>query len=97
MAAKAKLTTRCPTCGATYHVLSAIVGRHASCTRCRQAFRVAEYNPRPTEEDILRWLNEGLEEYDFPSRARSFDTPPAGLVPPNSAFSTGSLSAPASA
>lgn len=62
---KATIKTRCPTCRGTYTVPAKAAGHRATCSKCKSVFRVAEYNPHPTEDDILRWLNEGMEEYGF--------------------------------
>ncbi|HOW70697.1 MAG TPA: hypothetical protein PKY77_08855 [Phycisphaerae bacterium] len=62
---KTTITTRCPTCRGTYTVPPTAVGHRATCSKCKSVFRVSEYNPHPTEDDILRWLNEGMEEYEF--------------------------------
>lgn len=54
-----KVRTRCPACRSKYTVPASFVGHHARCTQCEKRFIVQEYNSHPTEEDILRWLNEG--------------------------------------
>jgi predicted Zn finger-like uncharacterized protein len=69
MPANAKIKTACPVCGAKYKVAESKVGHAARCSRCKTKFRVIEYTHRhkhrPTEEDILKWLNEGTEEPDY--------------------------------
>jgi len=60
-----KVRTRCPACRSMYTVPAAFVGHHARCTKCRARFVVNEYNPHPTEEDILRWLNESNDDNEF--------------------------------
>jgi hypothetical protein len=65
-----KIWTRCPACRCKYLVAVEAVGHHARCRKCQTRFRVEEYNPHPTEEDILRWLNEGAEEEEVSPRPR---------------------------
>jgi predicted Zn finger-like uncharacterized protein len=65
MATDTKIKTRCPNCSASYKVPAKAAGRQVKCIRCQTSFRVRElstskYYP-PTEDDILRWLNEALE------------------------------------
>lgn len=84
MSAKAKIQTFCPACHARYTVPAANAGQKARCGKCNTRFRIEEpalpstggaadasgrHGP-PTEEDILQWLNEGLEEFEFPARPR---------------------------
>lgn len=66
-----KIETRCPACDAKYRVPASGVGRQARCVRCRTTFRVVDHGHKPaypdgrrppTEDDILRWLNEGSDE-----------------------------------
>jgi len=56
------IRTRCPICRAKYTVPKKSVGHHARCLKCKTRFVVQEYNHHPTEEDILRWLNEDPKE-----------------------------------
>ena len=65
-----KIWTRCPACRSMYLVILEAVGHHARCKNCQARFRVEEYNPHPTEDDILRWLSEGMEEYELHQRPR---------------------------
>ena len=74
-----KIVTRCPACGANYRVPAEGVGQRARCAQCRSSFRVAEVKPNrkpsdlhhpPTEEDIVRWLNEGSDEEFLAARPR---------------------------
>ncbi len=60
-----KIWTRCPVCRSKYQVTAEAVSHHARCKRCGTSFRVEEYNPHPTEDDILRWLSEGSEESEY--------------------------------
>jgi hypothetical protein len=61
-----KVKTSCPVCQATYKVPAESVGHKARCSQCQAKFRVtappAERKGPPTEDDILDWLNEGMEE-----------------------------------
>ena len=70
MATMARIKTRCPICRSKYRVPKALIGHRARCARCKTTFRVAEYNHHPSEDDILRWLNEDMEEYEFANRPR---------------------------
>ena len=63
-----KIWTRCPACRSKYLVTLEAVGHHARCKQCQARFRVEEYNSHPTEDDILRWLSEGMEEYELSQR-----------------------------
>jgi len=74
---KTTIMTRCPTCRGTYTVPAAAAGHRATCAKCKSVFRVTEYNPHPTEDDIIRWLNEGMEEYEFDREDRMHE----GLAP----------------
>ena len=65
-----KIWTRCPACRSQYLVIHEAVGHHARCKHCQARFRVEEYNPHPTEDDILRWLSEGMDEYESHRRPR---------------------------
>jgi hypothetical protein len=65
-----KIWTRCPACRSKYLVILEAVGHHARCKNCQARFRVEEYNSHPTEDDILRWLSEGMEEYELSQRPR---------------------------
>ena len=65
-----KIRTRCPICRSKYMVPATLIGHHARCAKCKATFLVAEHNHHPTEEDILRWLNEDIEEYEFAPRPR---------------------------
>ena len=82
MPANAKIKTACPVCGAKYKVATVAVGHSARCSRCNTKFRVSEYagisKHAPSEEDILKWLNEEMDEAEFlapPSPARINVTP----------------------
>lgn len=100
-----KIETRCPACGTRYRVPASGIGHRARCAGCGGSFRVAPaaFQPRPgdfrhppTEDDILRWLNEGLDE-DYqaarpkvisgsdPSRPEAHEDLPAGHPAPSSA------------
>jgi len=70
MATTERIKTRCPICRSKYMVPKALIGHRARCTRCKTTFRVAEHNHHPTEDDILRWLNEDMEEYEFAKQPR---------------------------
>ncbi|HSW44918.1 MAG TPA: hypothetical protein VLM89_05055 [Phycisphaerae bacterium] len=59
-----KIWTRCPVCRSRYQVIPEAIGNIARCKRCQARFRVEEHNPHPTEDDILRWLNEATEQED---------------------------------
>ena len=63
MAADAKIRTTCPLCDSHYHVAAEKIGQKARCTRCHGTFQIVERIKHPTEEDILRWINEGMEDY----------------------------------
>ncbi len=79
MAAEVKIKTRCTHCRTKYLVPSEALGQAARCARCGRSFRVAHYQPQaspPTEDDILRWLSEGMEEYGFASQSRYMDQMP---------------------
>ena len=65
-----KIWTRCTACRSKYLVIFTAIGHHARCKKCGTSFRVEEHNPHPTEDDILRWLNEATEENDVPARPR---------------------------
>lgn len=74
-----KIETRCPACGAKYRVPAASEGHHARCPKCRMKFLVAEVERKqglvdrpypPTEDDILRWLNEGSDDEFLAARPR---------------------------
>ncbi len=74
-----KIETRCPVCQARYRVPAASAGHRARCVKCRTTFRVPQIQsaqppvdrPRaPSEEDILRWLNEGSDEEIVAPRPR---------------------------
>lgn len=74
MATPQKVRTFCPHCRARYEVPAVSVGHTARCVRCKQPFDITVNTPKPsppTEEEILRWLNEGMEDYDVPK-------PPSG-------------------
>lgn len=71
MASQADILIHCPHCQARYRLPVSSAGHRARCARCRQTFRIEAQPPRfqpPTEDDILRWLCEGTEDYDFPRR-----------------------------
>lgn len=74
-----KIETRCPACGARYRVLASGIGHRAHCTKCGASFRVAQLASQrrhgdlrhpPTEDDILRWLNEGSDDEFLAPRPR---------------------------
>ncbi len=80
MATEVKIKTRCPHCHTKYLVPSGALGHAARCARCQQSFRVAPYEAKtspPTEDDILRWLNEGLDEYELAAPPRAAERLPA--------------------
>ena len=64
--------TRCPACSSKYRVPPRNVGHRARCAKCKTTFRVVEIEEsrRPTEEDVLRWLNEGMGEDELAPRPR---------------------------
>jgi hypothetical protein len=82
MSTKAQIKTRCPVCGKVYKVPVSAGGHRAKCGECDTVFRVPTQKPElaknpvasssppghPTEDDILNWLNEGLDEDDRPVR-----------------------------
>ena len=67
-----KVKTQCPVCSTRYRVPPRNVGHRARCAKCKTSFRVAEIKEsrRPTEEDILIWLNEGMGEDELAPRPR---------------------------
>jgi predicted Zn finger-like uncharacterized protein len=74
-----KIETRCPACQARYRVPASSVGHHARCSRCRNSFLVNQAAPKrapsgpghpPTEDDILGWLNEGVDDEFLAPRPR---------------------------
>jgi len=72
MSAAMKIKTQCPVCKARFRVPARAVRHRARCSKCGAVFRVVEVKrPRvPTEEDIVQWLNEDLEEGDAPVSPR---------------------------
>jgi len=72
MSGQVKIKTRCPVCHAKYRVPSRSMGHRARCSKCSTTFRVTELKDtlQPTEEDILKWLNEGMDSEDVPARPR---------------------------
>jgi predicted Zn finger-like uncharacterized protein len=85
-----KIDTRCPACDARYRVPSTSLGHHARCGKCRTSFRVSQAHPAghnstrhrsPTEDDILRWLNEGTDEEYIAARPRVIGSEEAGTQP----------------
>lgn len=90
MATGTKIKTQCPACQAKYKVPAEGIGKRVQCPACRVEFRVQEYlsSPRrlPTEEDILSWLNEGMEEddFDYNERYDVDDSNISGVVVDNS-------------
>jgi predicted Zn finger-like uncharacterized protein len=85
-----KIEARCPACDARYRVPSSGVGHRARCSKCHTTFRVAVPDRRshtpgqhrpPTEDDILAWLNEGVDEEFIAPRPRVFGEPPAESDP----------------
>ncbi len=87
-----KIRTQCPACRSKYSVPQTFVGHHARCAKCQIRFIVKVQNSHPTEDDILRWLNESVEEGEHadtprivtgkPRPARMADTPPPQSAPP---------------
>ena len=73
MASEDRISTRCPACRTRYRVPASAADRRVTCRECGLVFRVVEHTSHghPTEDDILRWLNEGMEDFDFPGRARA--------------------------
>jgi predicted Zn finger-like uncharacterized protein len=74
-----KIETRCPSCHAKYRVPAASAGHHARCVKCQTKFRVpevaqtqapADWPHPPTEDDILKWLNEGSDDEFLAPRPR---------------------------
>ncbi|MGQ9651487.1 MAG: MJ0042-type zinc finger domain-containing protein [Phycisphaerae bacterium] len=74
-----KIETRCPACGARYRVPASGIGHRAHCAKCGDSFRVtplasqrrpADLRHPPTEDDILRWLNEGSDDEFLAPRPR---------------------------
>lgn len=77
---EAKIKTRCPQCRAKYRVPVRSLGHRARCVKCNTVFRVrAEVaaKPVPSEDDILRWLNEDNDDEFLGARPRLV-APPAG-------------------
>jgi len=92
------IRTRCPVCRSKYMVPHKLVGHHARCSKCKATFLVAEDHRYPTEDDILRWLNEGMEEYEIINHPRIIKGGTSPNVPtkvgdldPSGAASTSSL------
>jgi len=80
MSANGTIKTRCPVCRAKYRVSTDAVGHRAHCNKCDTTFRVEKlitrnkHNPYiPTEEDIVKWLNEGEDKTDLAVRPRIID------------------------
>lgn len=70
-AQKRKVQTHCPVCRTPYQVPEKAVGHRAKCPKCDSTFRVAAPKPKlPTEDDILRWLNESDEDESTPQPRR---------------------------
>jgi hypothetical protein len=86
-----KIRTHCPACRSKYSVPKAFVGHHARCAKCQSRFIVKAQNSHPTEDDILRWLNENVEEGEHayaprivtsrPQSAQSADAPRSPSAP----------------
>ena len=93
MATKERIKTRCPLCRSKYMVPTTLVGHRARCAKCKATFRVAEHNGHPTEDDIVRWLNEGMDEYELANRPRII----SGGSPSDSSSETGDDKRPESA
>ncbi len=65
MSVKTTIQTKCPVCEKKYEVPATAVGHRARCAKCQSVFRVSEPLQRhPTEDDIMRWLNEAGEEME---------------------------------
>ena len=69
-----KIEAKCPVCLVSYRVAEEMIGRKARCAKCQAKFRIAalpKVQPTPpTEDDICTWLNDGLEDFEFPKRAK---------------------------
>ncbi len=76
-----KIWTRCPRCRSKYSVAPKAVGHHARCRKCNTPFLVVEYNPHPSEDDILRWLNEVPDEPELSAYPRVISGPQRGATP----------------
>ena len=86
-----KIDTRCPSCRTKYRLPAAGVGRRVRCVKCQAVFRIPEPRLRPpTEEDILAWLNEGMDRDDRWTTVRAAEetsrpsTQPAAVSPDSS-------------
>ena len=92
--APVKIWTQCPVCRAKYTVLLVAVGHHARCKNCSTRFRVEEHNPHPTEEDILRWLNETGEDNErepYPRIITGSQRPAVAVLHPRTAERSGGV------
>jgi predicted Zn finger-like uncharacterized protein len=72
MSAMTKIETKCPECSARYHVPASAAGHHARCSKCRTKFLVEPVRRKltPTEEDVLRWLNEERDDGEVTASPR---------------------------
>ncbi len=60
-----QIKCRCPQCGTHYRVPASVEGHRARCRTCGRVFSVAgKTSGPPTEDDILRWLQEAEERDD---------------------------------
>jgi len=81
-------STTCPTCKSKYRVPEWSVGHSAHCNKCNTRFTIAEYIHRSkgyyphTDDEILSWLNEGIDEDDLAARPRIMSDKPYKPVKP---------------
>jgi hypothetical protein len=61
MSKPAVIQTHCPACEKSYSLPQTSAGHRARCAACQTVFTVEERFRFPTEDDILRWLNEAEE------------------------------------
>ena len=61
MSKPAVIQTQCPACQKSYSLPATASGQRARCAACGSVFTVEERFRLPTEDDILRWLNEAEE------------------------------------
>ena len=83
MSGEGTIKTRCPACHTSYRVPPSSIGHRARCAKCHEMFRVADTTQRhwPSEDDIVNWLNEGLDEESLASRPRVLAAGDSGVHP----------------
>lgn len=95
MSATNTIKVRCPGCRAKYRIAAGAAGKKLRCSKCSQVFRISspaspaaakpdvvewKHPPGiPTEDDICRWLMEGIDE-DIPARPRIANVPQSSPV-----------------